>query len=258
MDPYLESRWSDVHATLVAILKEALQPALPPSLRARSEERVLVEALEEEPSQYYRADVAVLDLGEKRSAGAAVAEAPVSAIEPVVIEYWRGPVVDRWIEIRDVSSGHKVVTAIEILSPWNKMPGRLNDDYIKKLDDYARGGVSVVEIDLLRHPRRGRLLVRDEDIPVHRRTPYVVCIRRAWADWRWVAYPIPLRSPLPAIPIPLRQTDTEIWIELQPLIDRVYAAGAHDDIDYSKPCEPPLTGEDAAWADELLKAAGKR
>ena len=36
MDPYLESRWSDVHVKLIGFIGEALQPLLPPALRARS------------------------------------------------------------------------------------------------------------------------------------------------------------------------------------------------------------------------------
>jgi uncharacterized membrane protein YqiK len=69
-------------------------------------------------------------------------------------------VTNRWIQIIDTTSGNRVITAIEILSPWNKMPGKLNEGYIKKLEDYRRGQVSLVEIDLLRHPRRGRLVVK--------------------------------------------------------------------------------------------------
>jgi hypothetical protein len=41
------------------------------------------------------------------------------------------------------------------------------------------------------------------------------------------------------------------YLELQPLITRVYAAGGHDDIDYRKPPDPPLEPDDAAWAAEL-------
>ena len=44
MDPYLEARWSDVHVKLVAYIGEALQPMLPRGLRARSEQRVLLES----------------------------------------------------------------------------------------------------------------------------------------------------------------------------------------------------------------------
>lgn len=255
MDPYLEARWPDVHAKLIGFVGEALQAKLPRALRARSEERVLIEA-EEEPPQFYRADVAVVDIGggpRQRSGPAAVA-----TVEPVTVKYYNGPVVDRFIQIIDVTSGNRVVTAIEILSPWNKAPGRLNKDYLRKLDDYARGEVSVVEIDLLRDPPRGRLLITEADIPPRRQAPYYVCVRHGWAPDVWQAYPMVLRQPLPRVPIPLRQSDDEIGLELQPLIERVYVAGGHDDINYVRPADPPLEGEDAVWADELLKAAGKR
>jgi hypothetical protein len=51
----------------------------------------------------------------------------------------------------------------------------------------------------------------------------------------------------------LRPDDPDVVLQLQPLIERVYVSGGHDDIDYSKPPVPPLGGEDAAWAEQLLK-----
>lgn len=256
MDPYLEARWSDVHAKLVGFIGEALQARLPRALRARSEERVFVEEAEDE-SRWYRSDVAVVDAGrvDHGRAGSAAAVAP---LEPLKIRYYNGPVIDRFIHIIDVTSGNRVITAIEILSPWNKAPGRLNKDYHRKLEDYARGEVSLVEIDLLRDPPRGRLLIREGDIQPHRRTPYYICVRHGWDPDEWLVYPLPLRQPLAPVPVPLRREDAPVVLELQPLIERVYTAGGHDDIDYTRPANPPLTSEDAAWADELLKAARKR
>jgi hypothetical protein len=218
MDPYLEARWSDVRVTLIAYIGESLQLSLPDALRARAQERLLTDEETRES-----------DL-----------------------------LVDRFIQIIDVTNGNRVVTAIEILSPWNKSPGRLNKDYLRKLDDYARGGVSVVEMDLLRYPPRGRLHVTEADIAPQRRAPYYVCVRYAWIADEWYAYPMTLRQALPRVPIPLRRTDALIGLELQPLIEHVYSAGAHDDIDYTRPADPPLEGEDAAWAEQLLRAAGKR
>jgi hypothetical protein len=46
MDPYLETHWRDVHASLVIYARDALQGVLPGSLRARVEERVLLETPE--------------------------------------------------------------------------------------------------------------------------------------------------------------------------------------------------------------------
>jgi len=45
---------------------------------------------------------------------------------------------------------------------------------------------------------------------------------------------------------------------LQALIDQCYHNGRYDDIDYSQEPDPQLEPEGAAWADKLLKAAGKR
>lgn len=259
MDPYLEARWSDVHVTLLAQVKEALQPSLPRDLRARSEERVLLETTEDEEAlRQYRADVAIVEL--PRDSGHWAGGAGIAAgatVEPVMIEIVPAPELERFIHIIDLSSGNRVVTVIEIMSPWYKGAGKLNQKYRKKLNDYADADVNVVEIDLLRSSR-GRLAFGQEDLPIHRREPYLAAIHRAKDPDRWAVYPISLRHPLPKIPIPLRPTDQEILLDLQPLIERVYVAGGHDDIDYSKPPNPPLEGPDAEWADQLLREAGLR
>jgi len=50
MDPYLEASWRDVHATLIVYFKDHLQPQLSGDLRARVEERLVVESpLDKEP-----------------------------------------------------------------------------------------------------------------------------------------------------------------------------------------------------------------
>ncbi len=69
----------------------------------------------------------------------------------------------------------------------------------------------------------------------------------------------PLRERLPEIRVPLRRGDPDAVLELQPLVDRAYYFGAyHRSTRYTRDPHPPLTGDDARWADELLKAAGKR
>jgi len=44
MDPWLEAYWGDVHASLTAYARDALQPNLPAGLKARIEEYVAVES----------------------------------------------------------------------------------------------------------------------------------------------------------------------------------------------------------------------
>jgi hypothetical protein len=256
MDPYLESRWSDVHSTMITMIKEAIQPLLPPELRARAEERVWLEA-EESPMlrRRYKSDVAVVEqhavASDRKMTGS------VATIEPVIVEVEGSPEVDRHVQIVDISSNNRVVTAIELLSPGNKRAGAFNRRYRRKVRDYIRAGVNVVEIDLLLGSRR-RLAVSNEDLPPERRTAYMVCIHReAWPD-RWEVYPIPLREKLPRVPVPLRENEQDIPIELQPLIEGAYESGRHDDIDYTQPTDPLLEGNDAHWADELLRTARLR
>ncbi len=255
MDPYLERRWSDVHVRLIAYVSEALQPLLPGDLRARAEERVLQETVGGEPVASYRSDVAVVESRPSSDVGEAASGS--TTVEPVLVEIHPVPEVDRFVQIVDVAHGNRVITSARVLSPGNKMAGRLNEDYRKKLEDYARAEVNVVEIDLLRRSRV-RLELGQQDLPASRRAPYLTCVRRALHPHRWEVYPMPLRRPLPGIPIPLRRGEADVVVDLQPLIDRVYAAGGHDDIEYGEPPDPPLEGEDAGWADELLRRAGRR
>lgn len=251
MDPYLESRWSDVHSALVIAIRESLQPGLPADLRTRAEERVLLEDAEAATEPAHRADVAVVETDPPPRPATPPASGQVT-VEPIVITYHEEHITEPWVQIIDSRQGQRVITAIEVLSPWNKAPGRLNTMYRRKLSDYRRGDVSVVELDLLRQPPRTRMAVRTEDLPQDRRTPYLACIRNAWAPQQWIVYPLPLRARLPRIPIPLRQSEAPVDLDLQPLVERVYTGGGHDDIDYSKPAEPPLVAEDAAWAQALI------
>jgi hypothetical protein len=253
MDPYLEDRWSGVHVQLLTFIAETLQPLLPAGLRARPEERVLMEEFEQDPIAY-RSDIALIDSGPRESVpSTAVLQAPVT---PVVVEFMREPPVDRWVQIVDTHNGNRVVTAIEVLSPGNKASGALNRIYRRKLADYARARVNVVEIDLLRSSR-SRLTVRWDDIPEKKRANYIVAISQGAIPEKWECYPMHLSSRLSAIPIPLRESDSKALLELQPLIDRVYVAGGHDDIDYRQQLDPPLSAKDEIWMDQL-RSAGRR
>jgi hypothetical protein len=53
-------------------------------------------------------------------------------------------------EIIDVKSGHRVVTAIEVLGPTNQRPGEGQRLYLQKREDQQSAAVNTVEIDLLR------------------------------------------------------------------------------------------------------------
>ena len=63
---------------------------------------------------------------------------------------------------------------------------------------------------------------------------------------------------LPAIRVPIAP-DTHVSIELQPLVDLAYVNGAYGlATDYAQPPLPLLAPDDEAWADAMLRAAGRR
>jgi hypothetical protein len=70
---------------------------------------------------------------------------------------------------------------------------------------------------------------------------------------------VPLRERLPAIWVPLRETDADVPLDLQPLLDRCFDNGGYEaDLDYEGEPEPALAADDAGWADALLREKGHR
>lgn len=254
MDPYLERRWGDVHTHLSHHIVAALQPNLPRGLRARANEEIILETLAGERLQSFAAGALVLQ-GSRRGSEVQVAS-PVATVAPIFVRHIPRVVRDRWVQLIDTTDQNRLVTAIEILSPGNKAAGTLNRRYRRKLERYTEAGVNIVEIDLLRSSRK-RLEVRTEELPPEKRAAYLTCVQRATDEETWEVYPMPLRQPLPVVPIPCRPTDGDVPLALQPIIERIYVEGGHDDIDYSRPPSPALGPEDEAWARQLVRAAGR-
>ena len=163
-----------------------------------------------------------------------------------------------YIEIVDAASGNRVVTVIEYLSPTNKLP---DDDRVKyrlKQRDEIRAGANLVEIDLTRSGQRG-LALREAEVPLSHRTTYRICVWRSEPDGVFELYRVPLLARLPSIQVPLRATDSDIGLDLQPLVDRCFDMGDYDDFDYRADPDPPLKADDAEQpADEWLRSKGLR
>jgi hypothetical protein len=224
MNPYLEPFWNNVHGPLVTYIADELNRLLPLGFRATMRERAV-----------------------RPDAVGAIREARYQEVR--VLE----PLTEYSVEIVDSKFGEKVITAIEVLSPENKRVGDGMQQFQRKQDDYRRTHVSRVEIDLL---REGRRLF---DFPVRllkptQINPYYVTVYRGSKVGECEIYAIDLREPLPVIKIPLRPADADLPLDLQPLIEHVYRTGRFP-IDYSDPCDPPLEGDDAQWADDLLNSA---
>ena len=201
------------------------------------------------------ADVLVVEHERPTTGGKAVMSSEVTAAEPLEVAFLE-PETQGFIEIVETRPQRRVITVLEILSPSNKYAGIGRDRYRQKQADLMAGGVSMVEIDLLRAGPHVLQLPLAQYPPSHR-TPYKVCVHRGWKV-RAEIYRVPLREPLPAIRVPLRETDADVVLDLQALITQVYRHGRYDDIDYTIPPVPPLDPADAVWADELLCAAGLR
>jgi len=246
IDPYLEAHWPSVHGRLITYIADALNDILPGELRAEMEERVLIDAPDAERPGFRLPDVYVTVNPGSEPAGE-LAAGGVAVAEPILLEFANDPIRQRFIEIYDASG--RIVTAIEVLSPSNKCEGRDRDDYLKKREEYISGEVNVVEIDLIRSGER-TLIDFEYKLPRSKRSLYVMLSYRA-ATGRWYATPLPVRAPLPGVKIPLRKSDADAVLFLQPLLDLAYKNGRCP-IDYSKPPAPPLRGDDVAWASELL------
>lgn len=254
MDPYLEMHWRDVHTALMVYARDAIQDQLPGDLLARVEEGVSIDLGDE--LRGASPDVAIIERPESDLRAEPFGDAGTAVADPLVVTLTE-PFTERHIVIVDPASGQRVVTVVEFLSRSNKTPGDGRELYRRKQQDYLAGGVNLVEIDLIRSGYF-TLAVPPEKIDSRWRTPYQVCVRRATQPGEAEIYKAPLRERLPIIRIPLRPTDPDVLLDLQALIDECYRRGRYATIDYSVDPDPSLSPPDARWADEVLRAAGRR
>lgn len=250
MDPYLESHWRDVHTRLMTYIGDQIQEQLPADLVARVEEKIEVDGPDD--IRLVAPDVSIVQDQETvidlpQGEFTLVAE-PLVVLEEV-------PDTSRHVKIVDASSGERVITVIEVLSPTNKLTSSGRNEYQRKQRDYILGGINLVEIDLLRCGQHV-LSAALELIPPNRRRMYMMSVR---SHLRTKVFGSTLRESLPVIPIPLRRYDRDARLNLQQLVDQVYERGRYWKIDYqSDPPEPPLPPDEAVWVDLLLKSQSRR
>jgi len=116
--------------------------------------------------------------------------------------------------------------------------------------------VNVVEIDLLRAgthttatPRQR--LQRLNGGPFH----YHVCVTRAGPEPELFGAVFPLDRPLPAIEVLLDAGVSPVTVDLQAALTEAYEAGRYAGlVDYTLPPTPPLSPEEQAWADGILRS----
>jgi len=253
VDPYLEieGSWRDFHNRLIAEIGNELGAKLSDSYVARLDERIELVTPAPESSQWYLPDVLVGRYGEVApGAGAGLAEAPVGLIEPKLVEVLdRDPEEFRitWVEVRSVPD-LELVTVIEVLSPINKFrQGR--QAYLDKRDQLHASRVNLVEIDLL---------LGGAPLPMKQRIEpgaYYAIVARGSRLPVAGLYQWTVRDPLPRLPIPLREPDPDLLIDLASLANRVYDLGRYARTLRHKASWPetsPLSDEDRAWVESVI------
>jgi hypothetical protein len=163
----------------------------------------------------------------------------------------------RQLRILECSPELPVVTVIEFLTAADKVLKRGEERYQSERAHWIGEGISLVEIDLLRAGGNEWFpMPPGAELP---KGDYRIAVHRAWKERRSEVHTVSVRERLPVIPIPLRPDDSDAVLDLQGLIDRCYQRGRYElTTHYEREPDPPLTDDDRAWADGLLRAAGKR
>lgn len=253
MDPWLEGGevFPNLHERLIIYMQDALNAALPPGYVATSKNRVWVDPeLQREP------DVALFgrDRPSNGKGDPAVALAGLTAIAQ---ELTTDPLEESYLEILS-AKGKRLVTAFEVISLTNKRAGEQGrKTYQDKQHEYWLSDVNLVEIDLLRrgpHVTATPLKLLREKLGEF---DYHISAVVPGARPSHHGAGIKLADRLPAIGIPLDPGVTPITIDLQPMIDVAYDRGRYTELfSYREPPDPPLTPDQQAWAEGVLRAKG--
>jgi hypothetical protein len=145
-----------------------------------------------------------------------------------------------FVEIYEFQPERRLVTCIEVLSPSNKRPSTPGWDlYQRKRQALLLGEANLVEIDLLRTGTKMPML---DSWP---RSAYALLVSRRDSSGYCRVWPASYDRPLPRIPVPLSAPDPDLVLDLQPMVAEIYALrGYSQDIDYTKPLQPPLSEEE--------------
>lgn len=262
MDPWLESPgvFPDFHNTFIANMRAAISVVLPPPYFAAIGTRVVVEI--DTNRRRVEPDVDIFKPGGKNghhqddppsSQGNTIA----TAAHPVVVHVQQFESIEWTLEVRAGEHDDDLITSIEILSRSNKRPGRGRKEYLRKQKEMMGRQVHLVELDLL---RSGRHTTAVPGANLHSDVgafDYHISIWRADRPADFEIYPILVTQQLPNITIPLRRETKPITIDLQSVFDRTYdEANYPRRLRYDQPPDPPLSSEQAAWANNILREKG--
>lgn len=256
LNPYFETEWFQVHPTFIVHSLAALQRQMPGDLRASIEQGLSISKRDDGSYKDIQPDVSVWRLRQDTL----LATAPPNFSPPVVFE-GTSPKA-RHVAIRDDAG--KLVTVIEFLSPTNKHGGGAHA-YLQKRLGIMGAGVNLVEVDLVRKWGLALTQFEEDDAAewlssVHGGLPaHATLVYRAASPQQRELYPINYDQALPALRVPLRPSDDDVWLNLQEIAETCDQECAFQKTtNYSADPEPPMREQDAKWLDQLLKTKGLR
>jgi hypothetical protein len=248
MDPYLEAPagWQEFHSRFINTISDFLVPQLRPRYAVHIERYAYLTALDAE-APHLRPDVSVAQTSPEaprtEGAVATLTEIATATLVPLPdIEEVR----HYFLEIRELTT-QRVVTVIEMLSPFNKRIGDGRTEYLKRRNAILNSDAHLIELDLLREGER---------VPMGKPLPpadYYAIVSRSYRRPMAEVYAWTIRQKMPTIPVPLLWGEPDVPLDLQGVLTTVYDRAGYDyRLPYDRDPEPPLRAEDAAWAREII------
>lgn len=241
MDPFIQGQiWLDFLNSFCIGLRNALMPRIVPRYVVQVEENLVLESDESE-ARYYP------DVSVKETVPNVLPPAPDDAhtggvaLEPAVLTRRRfEPAREVYLRVLERDT-RRVVTVIELLSPWNKAAGGYHE-YLLKRDDLLDAGINLLEIDLV---RGGRRIPTVEPLP---QGDHYAFLSRAEAPNEVAVYSWRMSDALPPLPIPLQADDPLVTVDLQQVFDWVYdEAGYAYTLSYDVTPKPVVAESDLEW-----------
>jgi hypothetical protein len=248
MDPYLEAPagWQEFHSRFINTISDFLVPQLRPRYAVHIERYAYLTALDAE-APHLRPDVSVAQTSPEaprtEGAVATLTEIATAILVPLPdIEEVR----HYFLEIRELTT-QRVVTVIEMLSPFKKRIGDGRTEYLKRRNAILNSDAHLIELDLLREGER---------VPMGKPLPpadYYAIVSRSYRRPMAEVYAWTIRQKMPTIPVPLLWGEPDVPLDLQGVLTTVYDRAGYDyRLPYDRDPEPPLRAEDAAWAREII------
>jgi hypothetical protein len=251
MDPWLDDplHFPDMHDALMGYLREALNALLPAGYKARGRHRVVLG----------RSDPRVPDVGVLSRTDRPTRTSHAMTVDYAAVGMLRVPTAvpdeESYLEISTAEG--RLVTSLEIVSASNKKPGTEHRRaYLAKQRRTLRAGVGLVEIDLLRAGRHCTAIPVRKLRALRPESIYHVCVCGAAVGPAYQIAAVSLSDRLPLFAVPLDIGIAPVRIDLQLIFERSFDTGRYGDLDYSRPARPPLTPDQQAWAEEILRKRG--